>query len=81
MAGALPEHNLLTPDYWQDSVSYAGKTGTGKPASSGNRSGDWREQVDRRIASSCQGQRLLGCLFSERKNSQRYVLCQNQNGI
>ena len=37
---------------------YCGKTGTGKPASSGNRSGDWREQADRRIASSCQGQRF-----------------------
>ena len=36
----------------------AGKTGTGKPVSSGNRSGDWREQADRRIASSCQGQRF-----------------------
>ena len=26
MAGAMPEHNLLTLDYWQDSVSYEGKT-------------------------------------------------------
>ena len=61
MAGKMPEHNLLTPGYWRDSVRYEGKTvpggtigcealnlsdvlgkiGTGKPASSGNRSGDW----------------------------------------
>ena len=26
MAGAMSEHNLLTLDYWQDSVSYEGKT-------------------------------------------------------
>ena len=26
MAGAMPEHSLLTPDYWQDSVGYEGKT-------------------------------------------------------
>ena len=26
MAGATPEHYLLTLDYWQDSVSYEGKT-------------------------------------------------------
>lgn len=26
MAGAMPEHNLLTLDYWKDSVSYEGKT-------------------------------------------------------
>ena len=26
MAGAMPEHNLLTLDYWQDRVSYEGKT-------------------------------------------------------
>lgn len=37
---------------------YCGKLGTGKPASSGNRSGDWWEQADRRIASSCQWQRF-----------------------
>ncbi|MGN1002609.1 MAG: hypothetical protein ACI4PC_07540 [Oscillospiraceae bacterium] len=28
MAGARPEHDLLTPDCWQDSVSYEGKTVT-----------------------------------------------------
>ena len=26
MAGAMPEHSLLTPDYWQDSAGYEGKT-------------------------------------------------------
>ena len=78
MAGTIPKHNLLTPDYRWDSVRYEGKTvpgepsaarhwtfrmycgkiGTGKPASSGNRSGDLWEQADRRIASSCQWQRF-----------------------
>ena len=61
MAGTIPKHNLLTPDYRWDSVRYEGKRvpggtigcealnfsdvlgkiGTGKPASSGNRLGDW----------------------------------------
>ena len=26
MAGKMPEHNLLTPGYWRDSVRYEGKT-------------------------------------------------------
>ena len=31
MAGAMPEHNLLTLDYWQDRVSYEGKPSPVEP--------------------------------------------------
>ena len=32
MAGAMPEHNLLTLDYWQDSVSCEEKQSPAEPS-------------------------------------------------
>ncbi len=32
MAGTIPKHNLLTPDYRWDSVRYEGKTVPGEPS-------------------------------------------------
>ena len=63
MAGAMPEHNLLTLDYWQDSVSYEGKT-----VPSGT--------------IGCEALNISDVLREKLvRVSQRYVLCQNQNGI